>query len=85
MTPGTSPSYSNEGYTLVGMVIENITGVSLGESFNQSLVAPLNLTRAYYGVPDDPSIAAIPKNELKSGWLQKLGPTNAYGTSADLA
>jgi CubicO group peptidase (beta-lactamase class C family) len=76
-TPDSTPAYSNDGYSLVGMVIENITGIPLDESFNESLVAALNLTRAFYGVPDDPSYGAIPEKVAWSGWYQDLGPANA--------
>ena len=48
--PGTEQSYSNTNGLLVGLVIEKATGKSLGEVFDERIVAPLGLENTYlYG------------------------------------
>jgi D-alanyl-D-alanine carboxypeptidase len=48
--PGTEQSYSNTNGLLVGLVIERATGKSLGEVFDERIVAPLGLENTYlYG------------------------------------
>ncbi len=44
--PGTSWSYNNTGYTLLGMVIERVTGRSWGTEMQQRLFRPLGMTRS---------------------------------------
>jgi len=45
--PGTQQSYSNTNGLLVGEVIEAATGKSLGEVFDERIVAPLGLENTY--------------------------------------
>ena len=48
--PGTEQSYSNTNGLLVGLVIEKATGKSLGEVFDERIVAPLGLENTFlYG------------------------------------
>jgi CubicO group peptidase (beta-lactamase class C family) len=48
--PGTRQSYSNTNALLVGMVIEKVTGKSLGEVLEERIVTPLGLENTYlYG------------------------------------
>lgn len=48
--------YSNTGYSLLGMIIEEITG-SLGDYFEQEIIVPLGLENTYFksspGYPDE--------------------------------
>ena len=39
--------YSNTGYALLGMIIEEVTG-SLGDYFEQEIIEPLGLTNTYF-------------------------------------
>jgi D-alanyl-D-alanine carboxypeptidase len=41
--PGTSWAYSNTNYTLAGMVIERVTGRSLGSELDRRILAPLHM------------------------------------------
>lgn len=54
-TPGEGHLYSNAGYILLGIVIENVTGQSLQEFLEYSITAPLGLDDTYY--PGGPEIA----------------------------
>lgn len=42
--PGHSFSYSNVGYSLIGLIIERVTGQTLNQSFQQLLAIPIKLT-----------------------------------------
>jgi CubicO group peptidase (beta-lactamase class C family) len=42
-TPGTDEAYSNFGYMLLGLIIENITGQSYTEYIQQTIFAPLGV------------------------------------------
>jgi D-alanyl-D-alanine carboxypeptidase len=49
--PGTSWSYSNTNYILVGMIIKKVTGHSWAREVNDRVLAPLHLRQTY--VPGD--------------------------------
>jgi CubicO group peptidase (beta-lactamase class C family) len=50
------PSYSNVGYSALGLVVEAVSGVSLESYLERRLLAPLGLERTGYRFPDlDPS------------------------------
>ena len=53
--PGTSSRYSNTNYTVAGLIIEKVTGSSLGAHFEQRIFRPLNLRSTY--LPTTPEIA----------------------------
>ncbi|MGW4771790.1 serine hydrolase domain-containing protein [Nocardia sp. NPDC004278] len=46
--PGTGWQYSNTGYLLAGMLIEKITGQSVGAEIARRIVEPLGLNSTYY-------------------------------------
>jgi D-alanyl-D-alanine carboxypeptidase len=46
--PGTSWSYSNTGYVLVGMVLDEATGVSVGRLLAQRVFRPLHLQHTFF-------------------------------------
>ncbi|SCF02371.1 Beta-lactamase [Micromonospora haikouensis] len=49
--PGTGWSYSNTNYTLLGMIIEKLTGKGLPELVRQRIAAPLGLRHTYFADP----------------------------------
>lgn len=49
--PGEERSYSNTGYSLLAMVIENITGMSYETFITTSLLAPAGMTDTGYTMP----------------------------------
>jgi D-alanyl-D-alanine carboxypeptidase len=51
--PGTSSRYSNTNYTLAGLIIEKVTGSTLGDQFDQRIFKPLKL--------DSTSLPATPE------------------------
>lgn len=51
--PGTSWSYSNSGYVLLGAVIEMVTGRAYEDWVEKELFAPLGMTATRYGHQDE--------------------------------
>ncbi|MEV3923026.1 serine hydrolase domain-containing protein [Actinomadura coerulea] len=45
--PGAKWSYSNTNYTLLGMIIERLSGRNLGTALHDHLFGPLGMTRTY--------------------------------------
>ena len=54
--PGTSFSYSNTDYTLLGLIIERITGRSWRHEVTRRVIRPLRLTRTALPAPGQRSI-----------------------------
>jgi D-alanyl-D-alanine carboxypeptidase len=54
-SPGTAWSYSNTGYLLLGMIVEEVTGAPISEEIEQRLLDPLGLDTTAFPV-DDPRI-----------------------------
>lgn len=49
--PWTSPAYSNDGFSLLGQVLANITGKSIDEVYRDSIFDPLNMTNSNSSPP----------------------------------
>ncbi|MEU8147618.1 serine hydrolase domain-containing protein, partial [Nonomuraea sp. NPDC048901] len=45
--PGEKFTYSNTNYTLIGMIIEKVTGHTLADELDRRLFRPLGMTRTY--------------------------------------
>lgn len=84
-----TPTYSNAGYNLLGLVLERITGLELSTLMQQSISAPLNATTLTYYAPMDKSHAVIPVNDSTAGFSVDLGASDAaggyYSSMRDLA
>ena len=60
---GTSVEYSNTNFLLLGLVIEKVTGKSLGDAINELIIQPLGLNETYYkSSPGYPNIPGITNN-----------------------
>jgi D-alanyl-D-alanine carboxypeptidase len=64
--PGTSFSYSNTDYTLLGLIIERVTGRSWRHEVTRRVVRPLRLTRTALPAPGQRSI----KGPLAHGYRE---------------
>jgi D-alanyl-D-alanine carboxypeptidase len=64
--PGTSFSYSNTDYTLLGLIIERITGRSWRHPVTRRVIRPLRLTRTALPAPGQRSI----KGPLAHGYVE---------------
>ncbi len=93
--PGTRFSYSNGGYILLGMVIEEITGMAYRDFVTQEVFAPAGMTRSgYFAMNKLPENTAFGYIEEEDGeWrtniynLPIIGASDggAYTTAYDLA
>ncbi|MBN2892645.1 MAG: beta-lactamase family protein [Bacteroidales bacterium] len=57
---GTDNHYSNTNFSLLGMIIENVSGISLGDFMQQNIIEPLNLQYTYYkSSPNYPNMPSV--------------------------
>jgi D-alanyl-D-alanine carboxypeptidase len=69
--PGTGWGYSNINYFLSGLLIEELTGQTVGEAITGRIIEPLGLTGTSYPVPDD---GTLPSPYLPGYSGGRLGP-----------
>lgn len=50
--PGEKFSYSNAGYIVLGMLVEKVTGHSLGDEISQRVLRPARMTHSYLPITD---------------------------------
>ncbi len=64
--PGARFEYSNTGYALLGMLLENVLGKPITQIYRDELLTPLQLTSTFRGYND-----SIPANlAVSNGWIQ---------------
>ncbi|MBN2890591.1 MAG: beta-lactamase family protein [Bacteroidales bacterium] len=51
--PGEDHHYSNTNFSLLGMIIENVSGKSIGEFMQENIIEPLALQNTYYKASDN--------------------------------
>lgn len=51
-TPGTSYAYSNVGYSLLGIIVEHVSGMAYERYLHDSLLVPAGILRTGYRLPD---------------------------------
>ncbi|MCR4793296.1 MAG: beta-lactamase family protein [Lachnospiraceae bacterium] len=51
--PGSEYAYSNANYNLLGLIIENVTGMTYKEYMEKEILEPLGLYNTYVGTPND--------------------------------
>lgn len=71
----TSPSYSNAGFDLLALAVENITGRQFRDLVKQNIFDPLNMSSSFYIPPADLNRAVIPGNSNSSS----IAFTSDYG------
>lgn len=66
--------YSNEGFAILGLVLQKITGTPIESLFNETYAKTLGLSSTYFDVPDTISENdVIPKDPVSSGWHTEFG------------
>jgi CubicO group peptidase (beta-lactamase class C family) len=89
--PGTDYEYSNSDYVLLGIVIERVTGISLGEYVRREIFMPLGMDRSWF--QSDVAATYQPAQGFLSrdGKLrpapvppQTTGDGGMYGSASDL-
>lgn len=92
--PGTAFSYSNGGYILLGVVIEEVTGLPYQRYIEQAIFQATGMTRSgYFAFDQLPEQTALGYIEEAGGWrtniysLPIVGASDggAYTTAEDLA
>ena len=79
-TPGAGWYYSNTNTVLLGMVVENITGMELGEYIHQEFIEPLGLVDTYYPKPGEYEI----QGKHTQGYMNWANFTGADFLPSDL-
>lgn len=67
--PGTSKSYSNTNYVLLGKIIETVSGTSLQNFLTQHIFEPLGMQRTYYPDSNERQL----RQPSVRGWFQRNG------------
>ena len=80
--PGTNFSYSNTNYILLGLVVEAVTGASLGDELQQRIFTPLGLTATSF-----PSAIGLAAPDFVHGYFTptRIDITSLLGPSAGWA
>jgi len=76
--PGGPAVYNNTGYVLAGMLIEDVTGQSLGAYVRQVVLHPLGLANTW-----SPATEPFPDQQLVRGYFHRPPPVD--GPSRDIA
>ncbi len=91
--PGSRYSYSNTGFSILGRVVEKVSGRELGRFLADEIFAPLGMTRTFYEPdPSLPNLASgyilfaasppTPRTPEARGWVGGAGAI--YSTGTDL-
>jgi D-alanyl-D-alanine carboxypeptidase len=76
--PGGPAVYNNTGYVLAGMLIEAVSGQSLGAYVRSAVLQPLGLENTW-----SPATEAFPEKSMVRGYYHR--PPPAAGASSDIA
>lgn len=71
--PGTLLSYSNEGYCLLGGVVEQLTGQSYAQAVREQVLAPLGMRRSFVGNEGLPAPDELALPLLRDGDRYRIG------------
>jgi CubicO group peptidase (beta-lactamase class C family) len=88
--PGTRFLYSEPGYTLLELLIEEVTGIRFGDYMHRTVFEPLNMQRSYFvrgEIPDKDQASAHGPHEQPFPHLYsaQLAATGLHTTARDLA
>jgi len=85
--PGAMYHYSQPGYCALGMIVEQVTGMTLAEAYDERVVEPLGLTGTHFPGMDDPidppgytNLFGLLDEKIPSSQLLPSG--NAYVSTA---
>jgi CubicO group peptidase (beta-lactamase class C family) len=94
MPPGEFISYSNHGYTLLGYIVELISGIPFDQYVDQNVLKPLGMTRSSFHQPPRSNLLS----EMAVGYVFRDGiyqpvpldyvndaPAGALTTATDMA
>ena len=75
LAPHIENSNSNVGYSLLGLLIANVTGMSYEEYICQSIIVPMGLNSTGFTAPNQ-RVGAVPSGD--SLWSWDVGVNNPY-------
>jgi CubicO group peptidase (beta-lactamase class C family) len=76
--PGTKWAYSNSGYILLGLILENATGKSFNDLLNEQILIPLGMRNT--GLCH----SELPEHGLAIGYTRHAGPRYTPGPHLDM-
>lgn len=74
-----TPIYSNAAFQILSYALENITGEAFNETFQRSIIEPLNLNHTYLAAPSNVDLAVIPYNRSWSWFDWDMGEESPAG------
>jgi D-alanyl-D-alanine carboxypeptidase len=80
--PGTGYSYSDTGYILLGLIIENISGMDLHDFFKLHIFKPLNMNNTYMHLRNEP---ILPTENMVELYVNNLEISTFKSLSLDWA
>ena len=75
----TSPIYSDAGFTLLSLAVENITGKSFHDMFHEDMFGPLEMASTSYNVPTNYTNAVVPGGNPSVNFAINGGITSPSG------
>ncbi|RZN60648.1 MAG: serine hydrolase [Thermoproteota archaeon] len=78
--PGERFFYLNEGYVLLGRVIERASGMKYEDYVRKNILVPLKMDRTYFDAPNDPDVASSYIVDRKMRCIRSRFP---YGITSD--
>ena len=83
---GRMPAYSNEGYVLVGLVLEKVTGLSWGKAVEKIILERLGLNDTFALLPQKEEVknAIVPGGDWESsGFGMDIGDESSYVSTSN--
>ncbi|MEU6857729.1 serine hydrolase domain-containing protein [Glycomyces sp. NPDC046736] len=71
--PGEGWTYSNIGYLIAGMLIEEVTGQAVGAAVTERIIVPLGLAETSFPAPGDNSLASPYLPGYQGFWVGPVG------------
>lgn len=98
--PGTQYEYSNFGYSLLGRIIEKVSGMTYEDYVKEMVLAPMNITGmnisgntktdayehevTYYSTWKDPYSMNVSRMDAHGGWIASTKDLALYAMHSDL-
>ncbi|TDQ45644.1 serine hydrolase domain-containing protein [Actinorugispora endophytica] len=91
--PGRFVAYSNYGYSLAGLVVEEVSGLSFEEYTAERVFAPLGMGNSGFAFPDDAAerfetatlYYGSPDDPAPDTYLNQMPAGGAYATATDMS
>ena len=87
--PGTIASYSNDGFTLLELVVERVSGMSYTDYIEENICSPLGLEQTgtplkNYGQPNTAKVFLNGRTEFAPDYAMAFGSGGIYSTASEL-